>query len=143
MFLILGLLTFDIAAYHWFWPFSIESFTNLAILRRFVKHTLIWIKDAMNRHVTRHNYKQDDLSNLFSKTIIFLNNKWTISSTNLKKKYKLWQIILPCLPCWPFWSRDDDQRITLQRTKIYQMGLLNLFSCHHMTLFWLYKSISL
>ena len=37
------------------------------------KHTLLWIKDAINPHVTWHNYKEEDLLNLFSKTIIFLN----------------------------------------------------------------------
>ena len=65
-------MTFDIDQYHYFWPFSIEIFTNLdrAILWRFVQCTLLWAKDALNGIVTQYTYKQNSLTNFFSKFVI-------------------------------------------------------------------------
>ena len=41
---------FNEYVYHYFWPFSIEFYTNLyrAMLGRFVQRTLLWAKDALN-----------------------------------------------------------------------------------------------
>ena len=39
-----------------------------------VQSTLLWAKDALNGIVTLYNYKHNDLSNFFSKTIILFKH---------------------------------------------------------------------
>ena len=52
------------------------------------QRTLLWAKDALNGNVTRYNYKQNDLSNFFSKTVTLFKHKMSYIKHKFENSYQ-------------------------------------------------------